>query len=241
MVETVAMARVAVENGTLAMLVTPHGVDIDENWSVSHVRKLLKEVKEELRREGVDLTLLLGMENHLVPGLPEWAKDGRALTINHTKYMLVEMPFTHRPTYLEEALFQIQLQGITPVLAHPERIHTIQENPDLLAEFVSRGMLSQVTAGSVVGHFGEDVRQFTVELMQRGLVHVLASDTHFADGPRSPLLQPGMQAAAEIVGEERARQMVFDTPKAILYGSAVEISLPVARVKSNKWWRFWER
>ena len=238
--ETVAMARVAADNGTLQMLVTPHGVDIDENWSIAHVRKLLSDVTEELRDQGVDLTLLLGMENHLVPGLPQWATEGRALPINGTKYMLVEMPFTHRPTYLEQALFQLQLQGLTPVLAHPERIQTIQESPELLAEFVGRGMLSQVTAGSVVGHFGDDVRRFTEDLLRRGLVHVLASDTHFADGPRSPVLQPGMEAAAEIVGEERARQMVVDTPRAILDGSPVEVRSPVEHAAPNKWWRFWD-
>ena len=232
--EAVAIARAAADGGTLAMLATPHSVDIDESWSVTHVRKLLGEVAKELRRRGVDLTLLLGMEAHLVPGLPQWATEGRALPINGTRYMLVEMPFTHRPTYLEESLLQLQRQGITPVLAHPERIQAVQECPDLLEDLVGRGMLSQVTAGSVVGYFGEDVRRFTIELLRQGLVHVLASDTHFADGRRSPLLQPGAEAAAEIVGEERARRMVVDAPRAILQGAAVEVLPPVEQAAPRK-------
>ena len=72
------------------------------------------------------------------------------------------MPFFGHPNYLEEVLFQIQLQGITPILAHPERIEAGQLNPILLVNFVERGMLSQVTAGSVVGHIGGNVKKLTL-------------------------------------------------------------------------------
>ena len=84
-----------------------------------------------------------------------------------------------------------------------------------LVEFVERGMLSQVTAGSILGHFGGKIRRFTNRLLREGLVHVIASDAHFPNGPRSPKLTDGVEAAARAVGEEKARAMVVDTPKAI--------------------------
>ena len=87
--------------------------------------------------------------------------------------------------------------------------------------FVERGMLTQVTAGSVTGLFGDEVKRLTHSLLRRGLVHILASDTHAASGPRSPALLPGMEAAAEIVGAEKARAMVLDTPRAVIEGREV--------------------
>ena len=218
--DAVEMARVAADNGTEVILATPHRKDISENHSVPYVRDLLAQLNLDLE-------------------LPEDFSTGRALTISGSRYALVELPFFGYPNYAEDILFQIQVQGVTPVLAHPERIEAIQRNPNLLAGFVERGMLSQVTAGSVVGHFGGKVRRITRSLLKRGLVHIIASDTHFPGGPRSPLLTPGMEAAASIVGYERARAMVVGTPKAILDDLPVEVELPSRVATSRRWWRPW--
>ena len=151
------------------------------------------------------------------------------------------MPFFGHPNYLEEVLFQIQLQGITPILAHPERIEAVQLNPRLLVNFVEKGMLSQVTAGSVVGHFGGNVKKLTLKLLKMGLVHILASDTHFPTGPRSPILIEGLQAATSVIGQKKALAMITTTPKAVLEGNPV--ILPQIQIDSPKqsWWKMWNR
>ena len=235
----VQMATVAVENGTRVMLTTPHRKDVTEGFSVSCIQELLAELNGEVEKRGLELKLQPGMENHLDLELPKELDEGRAIRINGSRYALVELPFFARPNYLEEVLFSVQLKGITPVLAHPERIEAIQEDPDLLVGLVERGMLSQATAGSIVGHFGSKVRRLTRSLLRRGLVHVVASDTHFPSGPRSPVLTPGLEAAAEIVGRDRARAMVTDTPKAILDDQPIELEAPRADERRRRWWRLW--
>ena len=205
--EFVAMARAAASMGTTVMLATPHRRDVNENFSIPHLRTLHANMAEELAARGIGLTLLLGMENHLDADLPEALSRGTALPMNGTRYVLVELPFFGHPGYVEPVLAEIQESGLTPVLAHPERIEMLQRDPALLREFVERGMLTQVTAGSVVGHFGaEEVKRLTHDLLRQGLVHVLASDTHAADGPRSPALPPGM---------------VLDTPRAVIEGREI--------------------
>ena len=114
-----------------------------------------------------------------------------------------------------------------PVLAHPERIEAFQQDPDLLAGFVRGGMLGQITAGSLLGHFGPCVRDFTGELLTRGLAHLMASDTHAPAGPRWPGLREGVQAASEIVGAQKAHDLVDAVPRSILHGrQASRVSLP---------------
>ncbi len=217
--EFVAMARAAAAGGTTVMLATPHRRDVTENVSIPYLRELAAKMVETAR--GVGLTLVLGMENHLDVNLPEALSRGAALPMNGTRYALVELPFFGHPDYVEPVLFDIQESGITPVLAHPERIELVQRDPDLLRGLVERGMLTQVTAGSVTGLFGDEVKRLTHSLLRRGLVHILASDTHAPEGPRSPALLPGMEAAAEIVGADKARAMVLDTPRAVIEGREV--------------------
>lgn len=219
----VAMARVAAAGGTTAMLATPHRRDVTEDSSIPYLRELHGKMVEELAARGIGLTLTLGMENHLDADLPDALSEGVALPMNGTRYVLVELPFFGHPDFVETALADIQERGFTPVLAHPERIELLQRDPDLLRAFVERGMLTQVTAGSVIGLFGAEVKRLTHDLLRRGLVHILASDTHAPGGPRSPALLPGMEAAAGIVGAGKARAMVLDTPRAVIEGREVPI------------------
>ncbi|MBM3944489.1 MAG: hypothetical protein FJ317_03240 [SAR202 cluster bacterium] len=239
MEEAVEMARVAAENGTKVLLATPHMRDVNERASVAQARSVLDALAREAGRQGIPIEFAMGMETHVVPDLPGMFRRGQALPIGNTKYALVEMPFFDKPAYLEDTLFAVQLQGVTPVLAHPERIECIQDDPKLLARFVERGMLSQITGGSLLGHFGPEVKRFTEELLRRKLAHVMASDTHRPDGPRWPVLTQAVKAAALIVGEAGARALVVDTPKAILEGRPVEAAAPEgAPAVKRRWWRF---
>ena len=237
--ETLEMARVAAQHGTEVVLATPHRRDITENWSVPHIRKLLDEMNGLVTSGGIALTLKLGMENHLDLELPADVSMGRALPMDGSRYILVEMPFFGRPNYMEDVLFQLQLQGLTVVLAHPERIEAFQSDPSILVRLVEAGMLTQVTSGSVVGHFGAGVRRFTRRLIAAGLVHVFASDCHTATGPRSPSLTEGLEAVEAMVGRERARAMFIDTPRAVLDDRPVEVDPPDVAALSQPWWRFW--
>ena len=214
--ETLAMSRAAAESGSKVVLATPHRKDVTENLSVAYIRGLLDEMNAQNAAHGVELSLAMGMENHLDEELPAEIEAGRALTMNGSRYILIEMPFFGRPDYIERTLDDVMDMGLIPVLAHPERIEAFQREPDMLAGFVGRGMLSQITSGSVVGTWGEEVMLFTRELLKRGLAHVMASDTHAPTGLRSPRMDVGLEAAAEIVGWDAASAMLTDTPLAIL-------------------------
>ena len=136
--ETLEMSRAAANCGSKTVLATPHRKDVTENWSVDHLNRLIDEMNAQNREQGVDLSLLLGMENHLSPDLPNEIEAGRALTMNGSRYILVEMPFFGRPDWVEDTLSGIQDQYLTPVLAHPERIEAFQQDPDLLARNLHR-------------------------------------------------------------------------------------------------------
>ena len=223
------MARVASSNGTRKMLCTPHRKDVTEGSSIEHIRQLVFDINKSLRRQHLDIELFLGMENHLDPQLPTEITAGRALTINGSRYALVEMPFFGYPSYLKEVLSSLQENGIIPVLAHPERIEAVQRDITLLVDLVERGMLTQITAGSVLGYFGDTASKFTRVLLEQRMVHVIASDCHTPEGPRSPTLLPGINAIINIIGEIETKAMVTEIPKAIMEDKDVLVSPPRAK------------
>jgi protein-tyrosine phosphatase len=237
---TLEMAAVAAQSGTRVLVATPHMKDVNELSSVDTATALRAEMAQKIKSDGTDLELVMGMENHVVPELPQMFRDGRALPINDTQYALIEMPFFGHSNYLEETLFEVQLLGITPLLAHPERIEVVQQRPEILTDFVEKGMLSQITAGSLLGYFGSNVKRFTEDLVRNELVHVIASDCHFPDGPRSPKLSAGLEAAAELVGKERASQMVNEVPRAIVEGRRFTVPEPgtVRPMRARPWLRW---
>ena len=226
--DTLAMSRVAAETGTKVVLATPHRKDVTENWSVAHLHTLISDMDSQNRDHGIELSLVLGMENHLDTDLPEEIEAGRALSMNGTRYILIEMPFFGRPDFIEETLTEVQSMGLVPVLAHPERIEAFQDDPDILRRFIDKGMMSQITSNSLIGFWGEEVRDFTRYLLKNGMAHVMASDSHHPVGGRSPRMDVGLEEAAEIVGYDAALAMLVDTPRAILEDKPVEIEPPRA-------------
>ncbi len=224
--DTLAMSRVAADTGTKVVLATPHRKDVTEESSVAHIRALIADMDAQNRAHGVELSLVLGMENHLDSDLPAEIEAGRALPMNGTRYILIEMPFFGRPDFIEDTLNEVQSMGLTPVLAHPERIEAFQRDPDMLRRFIEKGMLSQITSNSLIGFWGEEVRDFTRCLLKNGMAHIMASDTHHAVGGRSPRIDVGLEAAAELIGYDAALAMLVDTPRAILEDKPIEIEPP---------------
>ena len=223
--ESIAMARVAYQDGIRTMVVTPHSYEWDRGHPGESAYESLDEsarqLEEALHQAGVPLTLVAGLEIYLDGDVKSHLRDGRARPIAEGPYILIELPFFQRPLYLEQSISELQVQGWKPLLAHPERYTYIQQQPDLLTPLVQRGVLLQITAGSLLGAFRPAAERTARWFLRRGLAHCLASDGHRSRGPRAPLLSPGLEVAAQIVGEERARAMVTEVPRRILKGLGV--------------------
>ncbi len=214
--DSLNMARLALAGGASTMVMTPHRKDILEEMEARAVNRMVVELQRLLDSEGVALKLVAGMENHLEADLAERAKDGSALTINGGRYILVELDFHEMPMYAESVLRQMQLQGLAPIIAHPERQMNIARDPGILHRMVENGVLAQVTAGSLLGAFGPQTKRVAESLVERRLVQIIASDAHRPAGPRSPGLVGGVERAARLVGEDEARAMALDTPRAVV-------------------------
>jgi protein-tyrosine phosphatase len=235
--ESLDMARTAAKNNIRTIVATPHTLNgfFVNNWEdvVSETAAL----HAALEKENIPLTLYPGMEVQLGPGIFQALEKGEAATINNnSRYLLMEFPAFSVPMGSREIVFNLKLQGITPVIAHPERHLILQHDLQQLHEFVKQGALCQLTALSLTGEFGGTVRKSAEEMIRTGLAHVIATDAHF-DSERINALAESVDLAANLLQDYgRAEKMVTTTPAAIIAGE--DVDLPEPDLGRKKWWSF---
>lgn len=197
------MARTALDDGIHTIVATPH-VNLRYGAEPEAIGARVEELRAALARDELPITLLSGAEISLsrLPGLDH--DQLRTLCLGHSSYALIESPYSPVGSLIEESVFELQVHGFRPLLAHPERCPEFRRDVARLERLVESGVACSISAGSIVGQFGDTVRRFTFRLLQQGLVHNVSSDAHDpvrrAPGLRaalrvrkSPLASPGLQ------------------------------------------------
>jgi protein-tyrosine phosphatase len=214
--QVLEMARLAVADGILQTVATPHiyGTEVSPQKILNRVVGL----NEALRAAGISLEVLPGAE---ASGLLD-PKILKEYAINGTKYVLFEFPHSHLPQNAGELIFRAVLTGLKPIIAHPERNPTIFRSPEILFELIESGALSQITADSLCGHFGPEAQECSVFLLKKKAVHFLASDAH-SPLQRRPVLSKAVDIAAKIVGKSAAFELVTSNPAAVIAGVPLHV------------------
>lgn len=187
--ESMEMARQAAACGVTHLVLTPHYLPGVYEADVSLVRRLTAEFRQRVAAAGISLELLEGSEVFLSLEVPDLLRRGVLTTLGDMgRHLLVELPAGEYPGWAVEVLFRVRIQGVVPVLAHPERNHVLQRRPDLLGDLVRQGVLVQLEAGSLLGLHGRRVRAVAERWIRQGWAHMLGSDAHGASGLRRPAL-----------------------------------------------------
>jgi protein-tyrosine phosphatase len=208
------LARAAVAEGTTTIAATPHVRD-DHPTTPEQMEAGVAALRADFAEQSIELEVIHGGEIDLEALRSLSGDDIRRFTLGQTgRYLLVEFPYAAWPLSLEATLFELQLAGVVPVLAHPERNPDVQAEPERLRELVDAGALVQVTAASLDGRGGHAAKRTAAQLVRRGLVHVLASDAH-APEIRSVGLT---QARDAVVDAELAWYLTEAAPAAIAAG-----------------------
>jgi protein-tyrosine phosphatase len=232
--QSLAMARIAVDDGITDVVCTPHWVSGRYENTRPLILDKLAECKKMLASAKIELRIHPGAELRLDITLPERIKAGELLTLNDGgKYALIELPDGSLPDHLDEFFWGLEMGRIKPILSHVERNSVIRQEPARLYRWVERGYLAQMTAASLVGSHTEEIREFAFHLLEHRLVHMLVSDSHGLH-KRSPKLSEGLAAATEVIGVKAAQRMVYDIPAQVLRGESVNIPEPIPLKKKKK-------
>jgi len=212
---SLAMARVAAADGISTMACTPHILPGVYNNSGPAIRSAVARLTERIIEAGIPIALVTGADVHIAPDLDVRLRDGRALTLNNSRYLLLEPPHHVLPPRLEDLIFGLQAAGYFPILTHPERLSWVEGHYDLIRRLVSSSVLMQITAGSVMGRFGRRPRYWAERMLDEGLCHLLATDAHNTE-QRAPRMADARDVVAQSLGDDEAINLVLRRPQGIL-------------------------
>lgn len=215
------MLERAAADGTRVIAATPHAGRCRPEAITAGVARL----NDLARSAGLAISVVGGCEYPLDAELVERHRAGRLVTLNGTPYVLVELiNWVEWPPYFARAVYELQLAGLIPVLAHPERYPPVQRRPELLVEAVRAGVVIQLNAGSLLGQYGSAARRTAERLARARLAHLIASDGH-DPAHRPPVLAGALERARELAGEEHAVWM-RRAAAAVVEGQALVLPEP---------------
>jgi len=215
---TLSMLRIALESGTTHLVATPHA---DPDY---HFQPELIQTQLESLRGVTSLNLYSGCDFHLShDNLTAALARPRRYTINQGIYLLIELSnFIIFPN-TADLYTRLEDVGLRIILTHPERNPLLRQRPELIEQWVSQGRYMQVTAQSLTGDFGGKVQRFSRWLMDRGLVHFVASDAHDPEH-RPPRLDLARRWVESRYGEPWARLLFEVHPLAALESQPLDMA-----------------
>ncbi len=240
--ESLAMLRQAADQGITELVASPHVMKGSYDHTPESIARGVAELQALAQAAGIPVKLHVGGEVYLDFDVLEAAKEQRAITLGAGRYVLLEFPAMGLPQGMDEIVFELQIRGYHPILAHPERNLDIINKPSLLYELVYKGVLVQQNAGALLGYFGNSVREVARLFLEHHLVHAVASDAHDAR-QRTFCQREWVALATPLLGADNVAQLTTTVPGAIIRGEEVDFNEPLQLVEGGwlqdlrQWWR----
>jgi len=237
--ESFRMLQMAEADGIHSIVATPHLFSkLNTEKNVESLFKAVEEFLQKVKMFDFQIKVFPGAEIFFTTNLRAYFKEYQTmLTLNGSSYFILEFPFDFIFPGVRKFIYDIQMDGWTPIIAHPERNQVIQRNPRMLFEMVQQGALTQLNAGSLLGNFGGSARTTAFLLLQNNLVHVIASDAHSIK--HRP---PQLSSAYLLLKENKAEisdLVLKKTPQAILKNEAIpDIGDPIDPQRKLKFFDF---
>lgn len=167
--------------GFSKLCMTPHVMGDFYKNSPEAIQEKLVLLKEAAAERGIQMELSCAAEYYLDEWFLEKLENGEELLSfgGDRKFVLIETSYINEPTQLRQFIFSIQAAGYTPVLAHPERYTYFYGRLESLLALREVGVLFQLNTNSLSGYYSKPAKEVAKQLIQRGAVEFLGSDTHF--------------------------------------------------------------
>ena len=236
---SLALAEAMVAAGVTTAAATPH-IDHLHGVAPREVAARVEELQAALDARGLPLRVVRGGEVATTRTLDLGTEELAAVRLGDGGWLLLECPLIPG-ALLEPVAAELRSRGFALVLAHPERSPVLGPELERLTRLVRQGCLSSITDASLRGRFGRVPQERALDMLERGLVHNVASDAHDAER-RKPGLTRGLASAEDelpgIAG--LARWLTHDLPAAVLAGAPLPPRPPVELERRGRR-RFWRR
>lgn len=230
--DSIVLGKKAVSEGIDTIIATPHHQNGKyDNFRVDILHRT-DELNKLFKEENINLKVLPGQETRIYGEMVEDLRKGELLPLNQVShYLFVEFPSSSIPGYAERLFYDLQNEGIVPVIVHPERNAEIMERPDKLYTLVKNGAVTQITAASLTGYFGKNIEKLSRQMIEANLTHFIASDAHNVKNRSFKMAE-----AMEIIEKQYGIDMIYyftENAELLVDGKNIFKEIP-ERIKKKK-------
>jgi protein-tyrosine phosphatase len=212
--ESLRMAEAAIADGITHLISTPHASE-RYKFDAERVREHRDQIQELV---GDRLVVATGCDLHMsFENLRDLHRNPTKYTLNQKDYLLVEFADFGIPAAMDDALHQLHVAGLRPIITHPERNGLLLANPARLDTWLRMGCYAQITANSLLGRFGAGAQRAAEQWLDKGRVQFVASDAHNSTS-RAPKLSETYALVAKRWDEKVAQALFHDNPLAVFEG-----------------------
>ncbi|HHW31823.1 MAG TPA: capsular biosynthesis protein CpsB [Clostridiaceae bacterium] len=229
---SIDMLKIAYDDGVRHIIATPHYIPGELENISGIVKSRLLSIIEKCKNIDLKVNIYPGNEIFISPDIPDLIENGSICTLNNSSYVLIELPLMSIPPYTQEVLYKLQLKGYKPIIAHPERNSEVITDPNVLYDFVKRGILVQSNSNSFLGLYGKNVKETAFKLLNHSMVHFVSSDAHGIKR-RSPKLYSAFKLVAESLDPETGLDLFSKNGMAVINNLDIKTSEP-EEIKNKK-------
>lgn len=224
--QAVALCAALAADGITTVCATPHQLGrYDRVNSAEVIRQGIEQLREVLQTEQIPLNILLGGDVRIDERLGKLLRAGEVVSLAEAgRHLLIELPheLLVDPVPTIEMLCE---QGLQPIMTHPERHPYLAGKERLLQDWVRRGAVIQLTAGSLLGDFGRRAYKQAWQLLELGLASIVATDAHDVRR-RPPAMTRALACLKNELSNDIARTLCIDNPLRVLQGEPIATPEP---------------
>ena len=213
--ESMEMIREAYKAGFTNIISTSHYIEESYNVPKAKRQELIDMLNSKIEQEGMNIKIYNGAEAYITPNLVELIKAEELPTMNGTKYLLMELPMHNQILGLERVIQNIISQGITLIIAHPERYSYVQKNYKILNELADMGVLFQANYGSCIGEYGKEAEKTLKKLLKANRISFFGTDCHRAGSVYCQMPEV-LKKLEKMIGKEKLEELTTINPQKLI-------------------------
>ncbi len=177
--DSIELIKEEIKQGVKRIICTPH-YDLKRRYTPSNdeILKNYNLLKDEVKKQNLEIELYLGQEICYYPSLPivEMLNNNKLFTMKDSRYILLEFDFFEKPYSIREVIYNFRIYNYHPIIAHVERYDWMNEFH--IKELIAEGALIQVNASSLIEKTNKKEHKKAKKYIKKGYVNYIASDIH---------------------------------------------------------------
>lgn len=212
--EALEMAKNAEQEGVKSIINTfNYNSNIEGNTNQA---EMIEKLNFMLKENNIDIDVLIGNEVYYNDDLLRKIDNKEFYTLNDSRYILIEFMESYLPKNLRDIVYELVIRGYTPIIAHVEKYHEVEDNISIVKELIREGALIQINASSVLSR-----NKVCKRLLKSNEVHFIATDCNYLDYDN---MKDCYDYICKKYGFDRANKLFIENPQKVINNEVIYFS-----------------